>query len=478
MSLIRKGTLNDISRNRPTANSDTAFEASSARATAAGMASARAAAATIAATAPSTKAATNASSTGSAAEPKKPNKFLLALAALGPGIVTAMAGNDAGGISTYSTVGAKFGFATLWVIPIMCVLLIVVETTASRMGAVTGKGFAALIREKFGIRLTALAMLALLVGNVATTFSEFAGIASGMEMFGVSKYLSVPIAAGAVWLLVVGGSYKRVQKVFLALSCVFVTYAIAAFMAEPSWETAFTSTFVPEFVSNQSFVSLVIAMIGTTIAPWMMFFTQSNVVEKGVTAKELFSTKVDAVSGTIAACLVAWFIIVTTGTVLFPQGIEIESAADAARALAPFAGQYAEALFAIGLIAASFLAACVLPLTTSFVICEAFGWEAGVSFKWKEAPLFKSIFTFVIVFSAIVVLVPQINLLSVMLTAQFVNGIILPVLLVFMAIISADKRIMGAYRSKRVSRALIWLTVAIVSVLTVALLVMQVLGIG
>lgn len=424
-------------------------------------------------------AATNDTATGkSLASGKKHGKLWLLFAAMGPGIITAMAGNDAGGISTYSTVGAKFGFATLWVIPIMCVLLIVVEITASRMGAVTGKGFAALIRERFGIRLTALAMLALLVGNVATTFSEFAGIASGMEMFGVSKYLSVPVAAVTVWLLVIGGSYKSVQKVFLALSCVFVTYAVAAFMAEPSWENALTSTVVPQVVNDQSFVSLVIAMIGTTIAPWMMFFTQSNVVEKGTTAKDLFSTKVDAVSGTIAACLVAWFIIVTTATVLFPQGVEIESAADAARALAPFAGQYAEALFAIGLIAASFLAACVLPLTTSFVICEAFGWEAGVSFKWKEAPLFKSIFTFVIAFSAVIVLVPNINLLGIMLTAQFVNGIILPVLLVFMAIISADKRIMGTFRSRPVSRALIWLTVAIVTVLTAALLAMQILGIG
>ena len=424
-------------------------------------------------------AATNDTATGkSLASGKKHGKLWLLFAAMGPGIITAMAGNDAGGISTYSTVGAKFGFATLWVIPIMCVLLIVVEITASRMGAVTGKGFAALIRERFGIRLTALAMLALLVGNVATTFSEFAGIASGMEMFGISKYLSVPVAAVTVWLLVIGGSYKSVQKVFLALSCVFVTYAVAAFMAEPSWENALTSTVVPQVVNDQSFVSLVIAMIGTTIAPWMMFFTQSNVVEKGTMAKDLFSTKVDAVSGTIAACLVAWFIIVTTATVLFPQGVEIESAADAARALAPFAGQYAEALFAIGLIAASFLAACVLPLTTSFVICEAFGWEAGVSFKWKEAPLFKSIFTFVIAFSAVIVLVPNINLLGIMLTAQFVNGIILPVLLVFMAIISADKRIMGTFRSRPVSRALIWLTVAIVTVLTVALLAMQILGIG
>ena len=409
---------------------------------------------------------------------KKPYKLWLLLAALGPGVVTAMAGNDAGGISTYSTVGAKFGYATLWVIPIMCVLLIVVQMTAARMGAVTGKGFAALIRERFGIRIAAFAMLALLVGNVATTFSEFAGIASGMEMFGVSKYISVPVAALGVWLLVVGGSYKRVQRVFLGLSLVFLTYVVAAFLAQPNWGEALHDTVVPTFVGDVSFISLVIAMIGTTIAPWMMFFSQSNVVEKGLTPKDLFSQKADAVSGTIAACVVAWFIIVTTGAVLFPAGITIDSAADAAAALAPFAGPYAEALFAVGLIAASFLAACVLPLTTAFVICEAFGWEAGVSFKWREAPTFKSIFTFVIAFSAIVVLIPDVNLLGMMLTAQFVNGVILPILLALMAIISADKYIMGDYRSGRVSKVLLWATVGVVAALTVALLVMQVLGLA
>lgn len=413
-----------------------------------------------------------------AAPKKQRSKALLVLAALGPGIVTAMAGNDAGGISTYSTVGAEFGYATLWVVPVMCVLLLVVQMTASRMGAVTGKGFAALIRERFGIRLTALAMFALLIGNVCTTFSEFAGIASGMEMFGVSRYVAVPVAAVAVWLLVVGGSYKRVEKVFLILSLVFVTYIVAAFLAQPDWGATLHATVVPHVVNDQSFIALIISMIGTTIAPWMMFYSQSNVVEKGVTVEDYPLQKVDVVAGTIAACLVAWFIIVTTGTVLFPQGIQISSAADAASALAPFAGPYAEALFAIGLIAASFLAACVLPLTTSFVICEAFGWEAGVSFKWREAPLFKSIFTFIIVLAAGIVLIPGIDLMGVMLTAQFVNGLILPVLLVFMAIISADKHVMGAYRSGMVFRILIWVTVGIVTVLTVALLVMQVLGIG
>lgn len=408
---------------------------------------------------------------------KKKSKIWLLFAAMGPGVITAMAGNDAGGIATYSQVGALFGYKTLWALPIMCVLLIVVQITASRMGAVSGKGFAALIRERFGIRLTTLAMVALLIGNVATIISQFAGIASGMEMFGVSKYLTVPVAAIVVWLLVVGGNYKQVERVFLIISLVFVTYIVAAFMAKPSWEEALVSTVVPTFMNDTSYVSLMIAMVGTTIAPWMIFNMQSNVVEKGMTIEDNFSMKVDAISGTIVAVAVAWFIVVTTGSVLYPEGISVDSAADAALALEPFAGEYARVLFAVGLIGASFLAACVLPLTTSFVICEAFGWEAGVSFTWKEAPIFKSILTFVIAFSAIIVLIPDINLMGVMLFSQFVCGVILPVLLVFMAIIAADKRIMGAYRVGKVFRVLIWATVVVVAALTVALLVMQVLGI-
>lgn len=410
---------------------------------------------------------------------KKRAKILLILGAMGPGVVSAMAGNDAGGISTYSTAGADFGYATLWVIPVMCVLLMVVQMTAARMGAVTGKGFAALIRERFGIRLTALAMGALLVGNVATTFSEFAGIASGMELFGIPRLASVPVAALVVWLLVVKGSYKSVEKIFLAVSLVFVTYVVAAFLAGPNWGDVAQATVIPQVPADTYFVSLVIAMIGTTIAPWMMFFTQSNVVDKGITddRQEMMLQKVDVATGTIVACLVAWFIIITTGAVLYPQGIAIDSAADAANALAPFAGEYAQILFAAGLTAASFLAACVLPLTTSFVICEAFGWEAGVDFTWKEAPMFKGIFTSVIVFSAIVVLIPNLDLMGIMLTAQFINGVILPVLLVFMALIAADKRIMGSFVSKWGGKIVIWATVAIVTVLTVALLVMQILGI-
>ena len=409
--------------------------------------------------------------------PKK-SKLMVILAAMGPGVITAMAGNDAGGIATYSQVGALFGYKTLWALPIMCILLVVVQLTASRMGAVTGKGYAALIRERFGIRLTALAMVALLIGNVATIISQFAGIAGGMEMFGVSKYVTVPIAALVVWLLVVGGNYKRVERIFLAISLVFITYVIAAVMAQPDWGQALACTFTPVIMNDTNYISLMIAMVGTTIAPWMIFNMQSNIVEKGMSVDDALPMRVDAISGTVAACLVAWFIVVTTGAVLYPEGVSIESAADAARALEPFAGPYAQMLFAVGLIGASFLAACVLPLTTAFVICEAFGWEAGVDFTWKEAPMFKGILTFVIIFSALSVLIPNINLMSIMLFSQFVCGVILPVLLVFMALISSDKRIMGKYVSGRISRVLIWTTVVVVTLLTVALLVMQVLGIG
>lgn len=418
-----------------------------------------------------------ASSTASDNEKKRP-RALLILAAMGPGVVTAMAGNDAGGISTYSTVGAKFGYMTLWVIPIMCILLVVVQTTATRMGIVTGKGFSALIRERFGIRLTALAMLALLIGNIATTFSEFAGIASGMEMFGVPRWISIPIAAAAVWGLVVGGSYKRVQNIFLALSCVFATYIVAAILAQPNWNFALMHTIVPQGSSDLSFLSLTVAMVGTTIAPWMMFFTQSNVVEKGAHIKDMPYQRIDAITGAVVGCIVAWFIVVTTGTVLYPQGIEVDSAEAAAAALAPFAGHYAEALFAVGLVAASLLAACVLPLTTSFVICEAFGWEAGVSFTWKEAPTFKGIVTFIICLSALVILVPGLNLMGIMLTAQFVNGVILPILLIFMAIICTDKHVMGKYCALLVTRILLYITIGVVGLLSIACLVMQILGIG
>ncbi len=407
---------------------------------------------------------------------KKRGRVVLVLAALGPGVVAAMAGNDAGGISTYSTIGAKFGYGTLWIIPIMALMLAIVQESASRMGAVTGKGLASLIREQFGVRLTTLAMIAVLIESSAATLSEFAGIAAGMELFGVSKYISVPVAGIVVWLLVMGGSYKRVEKVFLAISCVFVTYIVAAFLAKPDWGEVAISTIIPHFENDPTFVSLVIATVGTTIAPWMIFLTQNNVVDKGVTPDELHLERVDAIGGAVVACAVAGFIIITTGTVLHAQGVDVDSAAAAASALTPIAGEYATLLFGVGLVAASFLASCVVPLVASSAICEAFGWERGVDRSWHEAPVFRGIYTTMIVVAVIVTLIPDVNLIGIMLVAQFVSGVLLPVVLIFMVQILSDKRIMGKYVNRRLLTVLLWILIVVVLALTVGYLVMTALG--
>jgi len=404
------------------------------------------------------------------------SKLWIILAAMGPGIVAELAGNDAGGISTFSVAGASYGYSTLWTIPIAMLFLMVVQESAARMGAQTGKGFSALIRENFGIKLTAFAMIALLIGNFGTTLSEFAGIAAGMELFGVSKYISVPIAGIAVWTLILGGSYKRTEKIFMIISLVFIAYVFAAFNSKPDWGEVVVSTVVPKLVFDSGFFALIIAIIGTTVAPWMIFFGQSNVVEKGTTIKEMVLHRVDVIAGAVIACLVVWFIIITTGTVLHPQGIEIIDAESAAIALEPIAGVYARHLFGIGFVGASFLGACVLPLTTAYCICEAFGWERGTERTWAEAPAFRSLFTILIAIACIVVLIPEINLITVMLTAQFVNGILLPILLVFLVRIINNRRVMGVYKNGSLANVLSYLTIVVVVVLSAVLLVMQVLG--
>ena len=404
-------------------------------------------------------------------------RFLPLFAALGPGIIAASAGNDAGGIATYSQDGASYGYATLWMIFVMTFSLVIVQEMAARMGAVTGKGFAALIREKFGIRPTIFAMLCLLASNAATSVAEFAGIAAALELFGISKYISVPIAAFVVWLLVVRGNYRNVEKMLLVLSGVFFAYVVAAFLAKPDWGVVLKATVVPTFIPTSAFVLIVIATIGTTIAPWMQFFVQSNIVDKGTTVKELLYTRVDVIGGAIAANIVAWFIIVTTGTVLYPRGIVASSAERAAQALAPVAGHYASALFAIGLFGASLLAAFVLPLTASYAVCEAFGFERGLDHTWAEAPVFNGIYTFVILFGALFVLVPKAPLISIMVLSQAVNGVLLPFLLIFMMIIINDRRIMGRHVNGRVYNGLGWTTVVVVIGLTVALLGMTALGV-
>ncbi|MDO8847023.1 MAG: Nramp family divalent metal transporter [Coriobacteriia bacterium] len=414
----------------------------------------------------------------STTDKKRRLPFFALLAVIGPGIIAASAGNDAGGISTYSVAGAKYGYAMLWMMLAMTPSFMIVQEMAGRMGAVTGKGFAALIRERFGVRLTFGAMLMLLASTAATTVAEFAGIAAAMEIFGVPRFVSVPVAALVVWLLVVRGSYRRVQNVLLALSSIFIAYVVAAFLAGPDWLEVGRSFVVPTVIPDRAFIALAIGLTGTTIAPWMQFLLQSNIVDKGTTVKEWSLARWDVMVGALAANLIACFIIITTATVLHPAGIQITGAEDAARALAPLAGPYAELLFSIGLLSASVLAAAVLPLTSSYAICEAFGWESGLDRSWAEAPLFNSLYTFVIVAAAAVILIPGLDLIAIMLVSQVINGVLLPFLLVFMMIIINDRTIMGRHVNGRLNNVLSWTTIAVVITLTGALLVMTLVGIG
>ena len=398
-------------------------------------------------------------------------RIMVVLGAMGPGIIAASAGNDAGGISTYSTAGATYGYRMLWMMFVMTFSFAVVQEIASRMGAVTGKGFAALIREKFGVRPTAFAMLALLGSSFAAGVANYAGIAAAFGLVGVSKYASVPIAALATWLLITRGSFKGVEKVLLALSSVFITYVIAAFLAKPDWSTVIQDTFSPGADFNISFIMLTVAMVGTTIAPWMQFLVQTNVVERGISARDLFLMRIDVITGSISANLVAWFIIVTTGAVLFTNGIAVDSAEAAAQALAPIAGNYAGALFGIGLAAASFLACCVVPMTGAYAVTEAFGWERGVDRSFSEAPGFHLVFTGLIILSAAFILIPGAPLMTIMVLSQAINGVLLPVLLVFQMKLVNDRRVMGKHTNGRLANILGWGTTWILMALTVVLLV-------
>lgn len=398
------------------------------------------------------------------------------LAAMGPGMVAALAGADAGGVATYSSAGALFGYGQLWTVPVMCLLLIVAQETAARMGCVTGKGFASLIREQFGVRMSTLAMLALLISNTTVTLSEFAGIASGFALFGIPAYVSVPIAAVAIWALTMSGSYHRIEKILLLISCAFVTYVVAGVMVGPDWGDALNATLIPRFSTDPQYFSVLVANIGTTIAPWMIFLAQSNVVEKNARAEDLPYQRIDTVTGSVVASAISWFIILTTGAVLFPAGIAVNGAEDAASALAPLVGPYAEALFGAGLVGASFLAACVLPGITSSAICEAFGWERGADRSWQEAPVYRGIITAIIYLSAVIVIVPNVDLFGIMMLAQVINGVLLPVLLVFMVLIAGDRHVMGRFANGRIWNGLTWFTIIAVVVLTIVMFVLQAMG--
>lgn len=398
-------------------------------------------------------------------------RLLTYLAILGPGVITANAGNDAGGIATYASAGADHGYSILWTLIPITIGLGIVQEMCARMGAVTGKGLADLIRERFGVRWTALVMLALLIANGGVTVSEFVGIAAATELMGVPRFVSVPLAAAAVWWLVVKGTYKRVERIFLLMSLVFVGYIIAAFLAHPDWHQVLVGTLRPTIRLEPVYLFTIVALIGTTISPYMQVFVQSSVVEKGVTVDDYRPTRIDVWAGTIFSDAIAFFIIVSTASALFKYGIRVDSAADAATALRPLAGPYAGMLFAIGLFGASMLAAGVLPLATAYSISEAFGFEKGVSSSFREAPIFLGVFTFLVVLGATVAMLPGLSLIHVLIVTQVINGVLLPVILIAVLKLVNNRELMGTHINGPIYNIAAWLTTITVSLLSILLII-------
>jgi Mn2+/Fe2+ NRAMP family transporter len=405
-------------------------------------------------------------------------RVLAALAVLGPGLIAGAAGDDAGGIATYASVGAQYGYTLLWALVLITVSLIVVQVQVARLGTVTGKGLAELIREQFGVRWTAFAMLVLLIANGAVTVAEFAGIAAAGELFGVSRLVSVPVAAVFVWLIVVRASYTVAEKVFLGMGAALLTYVGAAVLARPSWGDVAIQTVTPSFSLEAGYLTTFITLVGTTITPYMLFYLQSSISDKGVRWEDYTGERTDVVLGSVLSDLVAGFIIICTAATLFTAGVQVQTADDAARALEPLAGQYAKVLFGLGLFGASMLAASVLPLSTAYAICGAFGWERGISRAWREAPLFNGLYTALIALAAAFVLAPNLPLIQVILATQTLNGVLLPVVLVFVVRLANDRSILGHHVNRRLFNALAYGTTIVLTLLTVALLVASALGLG
>ena len=393
------------------------------------------------------------------------------LAVLGPGIIAANAGNDASGIATYSTVGASYGYGLLWVFLPMMLSLIVVQEMCVRMGVVTGQGLADLIRERFGVRWTTLVMLSLLIANSGVIISEFVGIAQASELFGIPRFLTVPLTAFLIWWLVVKGSQKRVERVFLAMSLVFFGYVISAFLAKPDWSQVAAEMVEPKFEFQAGYLFTVMALIGTTITPFMQVYVQSSVVEKGMDEEDLPLARADVITGTIFACLIAAFIVISTAATLHVRGItEIESAATAADSLAPIAGVYAKYLFGVGLFGAAMLAMGVLPLATAYSLSEALGFEKGLSRSFREAPIFIGIFTALIVLGVVVALIPGIPQIKLLIFTQSINGVLLPVLLIAIVSLSSNREIMGEYANGLFFKIFAWFITIIVSMLSLMLI--------
>jgi len=399
-------------------------------------------------------------------------RILLFLAVVGPGFITANVDNDAGGILTYSQAGAQFGHLLLWTMIPITLALIVIQEMCARMGAVTGKGLSDLIREEFGFRVTFLMMIGLVIVNFGNVVTEFAGIAGSLELFGLNKYYTVPVCAVIVWLIVVKGQYKTVEKVFLAASFFYLTYIVAGFLAKPAWLEALEATIVPphkEMFLRQDYLYMVIGVVGTTIAPWMQFYLQASIVEKGVTKRQYNASRLDVVTGCIFTDIVAWFIIVACASTLYVHGYHnISDAKDAAQALHPLAGDYAYILFAMGLFNASLFAASILPLSTAYAVCEGLGFESGVGKRFGEAPVFYWLYTILIAAGAGVILLPNIPLVKISILSQVVNGVVLPFVLVFMLLLVNKKDLMGEYVSTPLYNVIAWTTTVVMVGLTLA----------
>lgn len=399
------------------------------------------------------------------------NKIFVYLALLGPGIIAANAGNDASGIATYSTVGATYGYQLLWAFIPMTLSLIVVQEICVRMGVVTGKGLADLIREQFGVRWTVVVMLALLIANVGVIISEFVGIAQASELFGISRYITIPVTATGIWWLVVKGTQKRVEQVFLAMSLVFFCYIISAFLAHPDWGDVGEGFVKPSFQFDTGYLFTVMAVIGTTITPFMQVYVQSSVVEKGMTKEDYGLARLDVIIGTLFACMISAFIVISTAATLNVQGItELNSAADAAQALAPIAGEYAKFIFAVGLFGAAMLAMGVLPLATAYSLSEALGFEKGLAHSFREAPIFLGIFTSLIVIGSVVALIPNIPQIQLLLVTQCINGLLLPVILIAIVQLSSSHEIMGEYKNSFAFKCVAWTITIVVSILSLLLI--------
>ncbi len=404
-------------------------------------------------------------------------KLFAYFALLGPGIIAASSGNEASGIATYSSAGADYGYALLWAFIPMTVCFIVAQEMCVRMGVVTGQGLADLIREQFGVRWTALVMLALLIANTGIIIAEFVGVAQAAELFGISRYIAIPITAIVIWWLIVRGTPKRVEQIFLLMSLIFLTYIVSAFLAKPDWGKVGTEFLTPSFSLETGYLFTIVALIGTTITPFMQIFVQSSVVEKGMTKEDYPAARADAIIGVFFANLIAAFIVISTAATLHSQGIKLETAADAAQSLAPVVGQYAKYLFAVGLFGASMLAMGVLPLATAYSVSEALGFEKGLSHSFKEAPIFLGIFSSLIFIGAIVALVPGIPQIKLLILTQCINGLLLPVLLIAIVSLSSNEEIMGDFKNSFLYKCLAWTITIVVSLLSVLLIGKTIIGI-